>query len=40
MDKLNEMRATEELSDEEARQMVFDLEFAYNTFNKFLHNTA
>ncbi|VDP05128.1 unnamed protein product [Soboliphyme baturini] len=38
LEKLDSMRAAEELTDEQARQMVFDVEFAYNAFNKFLHD--
>uniref|UniRef100_A0A915JE05 Vacuolar protein sorting-associated protein 28 homolog n=1 Tax=Romanomermis culicivorax TaxID=13658 RepID=A0A915JE05_ROMCU len=35
---LESMRATDELTAEQARQMVFDLESAYNGFNRFLHD--
>eukprot|EP01083_Nonionella_stella_P067678 179168_1 len=34
--KLNSMRAAEELDEDQARQMLFDLEAAYNAFHKFL----
>lgn len=32
------MTASEEISDEDARQMVFELEGAYSSFIKFLHD--
>ena len=35
---LGGMQASDELSDTQARQMAFDLESAYNDFNRFLHN--
>ncbi|KAK0425771.1 hypothetical protein QR680_009375 [Steinernema hermaphroditum] len=38
-DKLNGMAAHEEISTETARQMVFELETAYNSFNRFLQNS-
>uniref|UniRef100_A0A0N5AUK8 Vacuolar protein sorting-associated protein 28 homolog n=1 Tax=Syphacia muris TaxID=451379 RepID=A0A0N5AUK8_9BILA len=38
LDKLNEMSATEEINEEEARQMTFDIECAYTAFNRFLEN--
>ena len=31
------MKASDELSEDQARQMLFDLETAYNAFNKSLH---
>jgi len=34
---LGGMQASDELSDEQVRQMVFDLESAYNEFNRVLH---
>jgi len=37
--KLNGMSASEEIADEVARQMVFELETAYNSFVRFLRNT-
>lgn len=37
-DKLKGMAAHEELSDETARQMVFELETAYNAFQRFLRS--
>ena len=36
--ELNSMQASDELSEEQARQMLFDLESAYNDFNRFLAN--
>lgn len=36
LQKLNQMRAVEELSDEEARQLIFDLEGAYSAFHRHL----
>ncbi len=39
LDRLNTMTASEEISDDEARQMAFDLDNAYNVFNRFLHNS-
>lgn len=35
---LNSMNASDELSDSQARQLIFDLETSYNAFNKILHN--
>ena len=34
--KLNQMKAADELSDDDIRQMTFDLENAYSAFVKFL----
>ena len=34
--RLNQLRASEELSDDDARQLVFDLESAYNEFHRYL----
>ena len=34
---LNSMRASDELTPEQGRQMAFDLEVAYNAYNKYLH---
>lgn len=34
--KLNQMKASDELSDDDIRQMTFDLENAYNEFVKYL----
>lgn len=36
LDELHQMQASDELSDEQSRQMLFDLESAYNDFNRFL----
>ncbi|VDM61548.1 unnamed protein product [Angiostrongylus costaricensis] len=36
-DRLSTMSASEEITDEEARQMIFELEGAYSSFIKFLH---
>uniref|UniRef100_A0A1I7RYD2 Vacuolar protein sorting-associated protein 28 homolog n=1 Tax=Bursaphelenchus xylophilus TaxID=6326 RepID=A0A1I7RYD2_BURXY len=38
-DKLSSMAASEEISEEDARQMVFEVESAYNDFNRHLRNT-
>uniref|UniRef100_A0AC34GCH0 Vacuolar protein sorting-associated protein 28 homolog n=1 Tax=Panagrolaimus sp. ES5 TaxID=591445 RepID=A0AC34GCH0_9BILA len=38
-DKLKGMTASEEISDDVARQMVFEIETAYNSFVRFLKNT-
>lgn len=35
---LNRMQASDELSDSEVRQFLFDLESAYGAFNRMLHN--
>uniref|UniRef100_A0A7E4UZM0 Vacuolar protein sorting-associated protein 28 homolog n=1 Tax=Panagrellus redivivus TaxID=6233 RepID=A0A7E4UZM0_PANRE len=37
--KLKGMTASEEISEEEARQMVFEIETAYNSFMRFLRNS-
>lgn len=34
---LSAMSASDELDDSQVRQMLFDLESAYNAFNRFLH---
>lgn len=39
LDELNQMQASDELSEDQARQMLFDLESAYNDFNRFLSHT-
>ena len=39
LDELHQMQASDELSDEQARQMLFDLESAYNDFNRFLSHS-
>ena len=36
LDNLNAMSASDELSEDQVRQMLFDLESAYNDFNRFL----
>lgn len=36
---LNDMSASDELSDTQARQMLFDLESSYAAFNKVLHQS-
>ncbi|TNN26278.1 Vacuolar protein sorting-associated protein 28 [Liparis tanakae] len=33
------MSASDELDDNQVRQMLFDLESAYNAFNRFLHSS-
>ncbi|WAR23067.1 VPS28-like protein [Mya arenaria] len=38
LDKFNNMSASEELDDSQVRQMLFDLESSYNSFNKVLHD--
>lgn len=35
---LSSMSASDELDDSQVRQMLFDLESAYNAFNRFLHS--
>ncbi|XP_063542360.1 vacuolar protein sorting-associated protein 28 homolog [Cydia strobilella] len=37
LDKLSEMSASDELSEAQGRQLIFDLETSYQAFNKFLH---
>lgn len=39
LDKLSSMRASEELNEEQVRQLIFDMESSYNAFNKILHNS-
>lgn len=36
---LNSMQASDELSETQVRQLIFDLESSYNAFNKILHNS-
>jgi len=36
---LDNMSASDELSDTQVRQLIFDLETSYNAFNKILHNS-
>ncbi|XP_035827870.1 vacuolar protein sorting-associated protein 28 homolog isoform X2 [Aplysia californica] len=38
LDTLGDMQASEELDDGQVRQMLFDLESAYNSFNRILHD--
>ncbi|XP_068127158.1 vacuolar protein sorting-associated protein 28 homolog isoform X2 [Hyperolius riggenbachi] len=38
LQKLSSMSASDELDDSQVRQMLFDLESAYNAFNRFLHS--
>ncbi|VEL08205.1 unnamed protein product [Protopolystoma xenopodis] len=38
LDKFEMMQASDELSDTEARQLIFDLESAHNAFNRELHS--
>ena len=37
---LNSMQASDELSDSQVRQFIFDLEASFSEFNKLLHNSA
>lgn len=37
---LNSMQASDELSESQVRQLLFDLESSYAAFNKVLHNTS
>ncbi len=39
LDILNAMQASDELSEDQVRQMLFDFESAYNDFNRFVSNT-
>ena len=39
LDVLNAMQASDELSEEQVRQMLFDVESAYNDFNRFVSHT-
>lgn len=36
LNKLNQLRAVEEITEDDARQLIFDLEAAYNDFHRFL----
>lgn len=36
---LNSMQASDELSETQVRQLIFDLESSYNAFNKILHHS-
>lgn len=37
---LDSMQASDELSETQVRQLIFDLESSYNAFNKLLHNSS
>lgn len=37
---LNAMQASDELSEAQVRQLLFDLESSYSAFNKVLHNSS
>lgn len=39
LDTLNSMQASDELSDDQVRQFLFDLESAYSAFNNLLHSS-
>ncbi|CAH1715582.1 unnamed protein product [Chironomus riparius] len=39
LDTLNSMQASDELTDDQIRQFLFDLESAYSAFNNLLHHT-
>ena len=39
LDVLNAMQASDELSEDQVRQMIFDFESAYNDFNRFVSDT-
>ena len=38
LQKLNEMRAVEEIDEDESRQLLFDLDSSYSAFHKHLSN--
>lgn len=38
LNTMSAMRASDELDEEQIRQLIFDLEQSYNSFNKILHN--
>ncbi|EEB19112.1 conserved hypothetical protein [Pediculus humanus corporis] len=40
LEVLSNMQASDELSDVQARQLIFDLETSYNAFNKILHSST
>ncbi|KAL1513027.1 hypothetical protein ABEB36_002511 [Hypothenemus hampei] len=40
LNTLNSMQASDELSETQVRQLLFDLESSYGVFNKLLHNAA
>lgn len=39
LNTLNSMQASDELSDSQIRQLLFDLDSSYASFNKVLHNS-
>lgn len=39
LDTLSSMQASDELSETQVRQLLFDLESSYNAFNRFLHES-
>lgn len=39
LNTLSNMQASDELSETQVRQLLFDLESSYNAFNKILHQT-
>lgn len=39
LDTLNSMQASDELSEDQVRQLLFDLESAYSAFNNLLHSS-
>lgn len=39
LETFNNMSASDELSENQVRQLIFDLETSYNAFNKVLHNS-
>ncbi|CAL8081536.1 unnamed protein product [Calicophoron daubneyi] len=40
VEKMDEMKASDDLSDSEVRQLIFDVESAYNAFDRVLHTNA
>lgn len=40
LNTLNAMQASDELSEAQVRQLLFDLESSYAAFNKILHNSS
>lgn len=40
LNTLNSMQASDELSESQVRQLLFDLESSYSAFNKLLHNST
>lgn len=39
LDTMSAMRASDELNEAQVRQLIFDMESSYNSFNKLLHNS-